>query len=119
MKSEITKQTDTEVTLLITATEAEIKHSYEHAIGHYRPRVKAAGFRPGKTPDNIVVREIGDTTIQTETIEHTISHAYSDAVTHETLQVIGQPKIDIKKQWGWNLSSNHFKCRRIDSIGLF
>lgn len=97
MKSEITKQTDTEVTLLITATEAEIKHSYEHAIGHYRPRVKAAGFRPGKAPDNIVVREIGDTTIQTETIEHTISHAYSDAVTHEKLQVIGQPKIDIKK----------------------
>ncbi len=97
MKAEITKKTDTEVTLLIIASEAEIKHSYEHAIDHYRPRVKVAGFRPGKAPDNIVVREIGDTTIQTETIEHTISHAYSDAVNQEKLQVIGQPKIDIKK----------------------
>lgn len=97
MKAEITKRTDTELTLLIAADQAEVEHSYQHAIGHYRPRVKTAGFRPGKAPDNIVIREIGDSTIQTETIEHTIGHAYSDAIRDQQIQAIGQPQIDIKK----------------------
>lgn len=97
MKAEITKRTDTQVTFLIAATKQEITHALEHAYDHYRPQVKAAGFRPGKAPDNIVAREIGDSTIQSEVIEHSINHAYADAVAQEKLAVIAQPKVDIKK----------------------
>lgn len=97
MKAEITKRTDTEVTFTIVADKQEITHALEHAYDHFRPQVKAAGFRPGKAPDNIVAREIGDSTIQSEVIEHTISHAYSDAVNQEQLAVMAQPKVDIKK----------------------
>jgi trigger factor len=97
MKAEITKRTDTNATLLIEVAEDEIKHAYEHAIAKYKPQVKVAGFRPGKAPDHIVIREIGDATIQSETIEHVVSHAYSDALYQEKLAAIGQPKVDIKK----------------------
>jgi trigger factor len=97
MKAEITQRTDTHVTFDISASTDEIKHAQEHAYDRYRPQVKAAGFRPGKAPDNIVAREIGDQTIQTEVLEHAMSHAYSDAVVQEKLQVVGQPDIQIKK----------------------
>src|SRR4051812_48515792 len=83
MKAEITKRTDTHVTFHIVADASEIKHSLDHAYERYRSQVKAAGFRPGKAPDHIVAREIGDSTIQGETVEHTVSHAYSDAVLQE------------------------------------
>jgi trigger factor len=97
MKFEITKRTDTHVTLQIKADKSEIEHSLEHAYDRYRPQVKAPGFRPGKAPNNIVAREIGDQVIQTEVIEHTISHSYADAVRNEKLAVIGQPDVNIQK----------------------
>jgi trigger factor len=97
MKATITKRTDTEVTLQIVASSAELKHALEHAYSHYRPQVKAAGFRPGKAPDNIVAREIGDATIQSEVLDHAIGHAYSDAVNQEKLAVVAQPTVTIQK----------------------
>jgi trigger factor len=97
MKAEVTKRTDTHVSFRITANEAELKHALDHAYAKYRPQVKVAGFRPGKAPDNIVAREIGDQTIQGEVLEHALSHAYSGAVMQEKLGVIAQPDVQVKK----------------------
>jgi trigger factor len=97
MKSSIKKKTDSEVTLSISAEAHEIKHAQEHTLNKYRGQVKAAGFRPGKAPDHIVIREVGDTTIQSEVIDHAMSHAYGDAVREHGIQVVASPKIDIEK----------------------
>lgn len=97
MKAEITNQSDNQVTLKITASSDQIKHALEHTYDHYRPKVKASGFRAGKAPDNIVAREIGDEAIQAETLEHTMSHAYSDAVAEHNVAPIDQPKINLIK----------------------
>ncbi len=97
MKAEITKRTDTSVTLHIAVTPDELAHALEHAYAKYRPQVKVAGFRPGKAPDNIVAREVGDGTIQSETLEHAVNHAYSAALQQEKLAVIAQPDVQVKK----------------------
>ena len=97
MKAEITKRTDTHVTLRVTANAAELKHAAEHAYAKYRPQVKVAGFRPGKAPDHIVAREVGDQALQTEMLEHSIGHSYSDAIMQEKLAVIAQPDVQVKK----------------------
>lgn len=97
MKAEITNRTDNQVTIKITASASEIQHALEHTYDHYRPRVKAAGFRAGKAPDNIVAREIGDEAIQAETLEHAMGHAYSDALGQNDVAPIDQPKINLVK----------------------
>ena len=97
MNAKITTQTDQEATLEITVTPEEISHAREHVFDKYRPQIKVSGFRPGKAPDNIVAREVGDATIQSESIDHAMSHAYSDAVFAEKLAVIGNPDISIEK----------------------
>lgn len=97
MNYKILSQSDTEVTLRITATPEELKHAREHAFDKYRPKVKVSGFRPGKAPDNIVSREIGDTTIQGEVMEHAVGHTYSDAIYQEKLAVIASPDVKIEK----------------------
>jgi len=97
MKAEITKRTDTHVTFFITVTTAELKHAKEHAFAKYRPQVKVDGFRPGKAPDKIVEREVGEGAIQGEALEHAVGHTYSDAVMQEKLAVIAPPDVQVKK----------------------
>jgi trigger factor len=97
MSAEITKKTDTHVTFIIKLGEAELKHELSHVYDELRPNVKAAGFRPGKAPDNIVEREVGTARVQSEVLDHAASHAYSDAVTKHELTVIASPEMSIKK----------------------
>lgn len=97
MKAEITKRSDTHVSFKIVAESNELEHAREHALAKFRPQVKVAGFRPGKAPDHIVTREVGDGAIQSEAMDHAISHTYSDAVLKEQLAVIAQPEIQVKK----------------------
>lgn len=97
MKAELTNTTDNQVTLKISADKGEIQHALEHAYDHYRPKVKAAGFRAGKAPNNVVAKEIGDDTIQAEVLEHAMGHAYSDALGEHDVAPIDQPKINLIK----------------------
>jgi len=97
MTAEIINRTATSVTLRITATATELAHAREHAYDKYRPQVKVAGFRPGKAPDHIVAREIGEAAIQNEALEHAVNHAYSDAINQEKLAVIAPPEVQVKK----------------------
>jgi trigger factor len=76
MDIKITSQTETEIKLTITLNEAELKTVCEHVYDELRPKVKVAGFRPGKAPNSIVEREIGSSTVQGEVIEHAVQDTY-------------------------------------------
>lgn len=97
MKAEVTKRADTTVTFKITAEAKDLEHARAHTLDHLRGEVRAAGFRPGKAPDNIVERELGTGRVQAETLEHVIGHAYSQAVFDHRLTVISQPEVQVKK----------------------
>ncbi len=97
MKAEVTKRSDTHVTFLITADVAELQHAKGYSYDKFRPQIKVAGFRPGKAPDNIVAREVGDSSIQQEALEHAVGHSYSAAVLQEKLAVIAPPDVQVKK----------------------
>lgn len=62
-----------------------------------RPRVKAAGFRPGKAPDTIVERELGSNYIQQEVLESAIVASYADAVKENDVKVVAQPQVTVDK----------------------
>ncbi|HVE80657.1 MAG TPA: trigger factor [Candidatus Dormibacteraeota bacterium] len=97
MSSEIIKKSETEVTLLIKVSETQLKKEHTGVINHLRAGVKAAGFRPGKAPDNIVEREVGAATVQSEVIQTAINHYYGHALEDAKIAAIGHPDIQIKK----------------------
>lgn len=97
MKTTVKSQTDIDAKLTIVVEDAELKQAVSKAYDELRPRVKAAGFRPGKAPDSIIERELGATTVQSEVLEHAVVATYSKAVTGEMLRVLGQPKVSIVK----------------------
>ena len=98
METKLTSQTETEAVFTVTLNEPELKSAKAHVFdAHLRPRVKVAGFRPGKAPDHIVERELGSNAVQGEVIDEMIQNSYSNAVRELKLQVVASPKITIEK----------------------
>lgn len=97
MKHSIQKQEDTEVVLSVTLDKADLDAIVDHVFDELRPKVKAAGFRPGKAPNNIVERELGAESVQAEVIEHAASEHYAKAVDKLDVRPLSRPKVDLKK----------------------
>jgi trigger factor len=97
MNSNITTKTDSNVTLTITADSKVLEDVRKHTLNHLRAKVKAPGFRPGKAPDHIVERELGDSAVQAEVLESAVTQTYAEAVKDHTLAVLAPPQISLTK----------------------
>jgi trigger factor len=97
METKITSTTETEVQFTVTLNETELKKIKTQVFDHLRGKVKAAGFRPGKAPDQIVERELGSPAIQNDVIDHAVQHTYSEAVKELKLQIVSSPKVSLDK----------------------
>jgi len=74
-----------------------LKLALEHVLDELRPQVKAAGFRPGKAPNNVIERELGHSRVQSEVVDHALQHSYSRALRDEKLPVIAPPQVTVEK----------------------
>ncbi|MBW4061550.1 trigger factor [Candidatus Saccharibacteria bacterium] len=97
METKLTSRTENQAQLTISLNEAKLKPIVAHVLNDLRPRVKAAGFRPGKAPDHIVERDLGSALVQNEVLEHAVQESYSEAVKAENLPIVAPPQVQIDK----------------------
>jgi trigger factor len=97
METKLISRTDTEAQFSVKLSEDELRRLKAEIYDRLRPRVKAAGFRPGKAPDSIVERELGASQIQSEFIEHAVEHTYAQAVKELELPVVASPGVTLEK----------------------
>lgn len=97
IKHKLSTKSDSEKLLLITVDEQFIAPYKQAVLKRLKSNLKVAGFRPGKAPDNIAQREIGEAKVQAEVLEEVIMHAYSKTVREEKLETIASPQINLKK----------------------
>lgn len=97
MKSIITSTTDTTKTLTVTLDQADLAETVKHTMDHLRPKVKAAGFRPGKAPDHIVERELGVQTVQAEVIDAALGASYPKVLVDNDINPVGSPQVEVSK----------------------
>lgn len=97
IKHTLTKKSKSENLLSITVDEQFIAPYKQAVLKRLKSNLKVAGFRPGKAPDNIAEREIGEAKVQAEVLEEVIMHAYSKAVREEKIETISSPQISLKK----------------------
>ncbi len=69
----------------------------KEALKYLGDTVEIDGFRKGSTPENILIKHIGDGRILTEMANLALSHAYSQILQKEKIQAIGQPQVQITK----------------------
>jgi trigger factor len=97
MQVKRTHPTDTEAVLNIIATPQELDGIKQHTLGHFRSRVKIAGFREGKAPLELIEKNIDQAALQSEFLEEAINQLYVQAVQSEKIRPVTNPDVSITK----------------------
>lgn len=84
------KKSTTEASIKIKLKETDYQHKVEEKIKDYAKKASIKGFRPGKVPMGLI-RKMYGTSILVDEINHMLSHAVSDYVKDNELNIIGQP----------------------------
>jgi len=93
-KNELPKK---QIELAIELSQDEIKPYLEKAAEKLSLDKPLKGFRPGKAPFDVCVREYGEMSIYQTASNDIIAENYYRAIEQEKLETVDQPKIDIVK----------------------
>ena len=85
-----------QVEITITVPYADYIKAEKQAVEKIGKEIKVDGFREGQIPENVVREKAGPGTIQSTTLEYIIPVSYTAAVKENQVQVISQPKVEIK-----------------------
>ncbi|HYM50998.1 MAG TPA: trigger factor [Candidatus Limnocylindrales bacterium] len=84
-----------QVVLSVEVPEDQVTTSIERAYQRLAPRVKIAGFRPGKAPRPMVERQIGWPALRQEAIDQLLPTAYNAALDETGLDPIDVPRVEV------------------------
>ena len=79
--------------LNVTVPMADIDVEVESRLKRLTRTVRIDGFRPGKVPLTVVVKQFGPQ-VRQEVLGDTLQKTFGDAVTQQNLRVAGYPKFD-------------------------
>jgi len=96
MKVEVKKLPKSEVELTITVPYDVYKKWEAKALIEISKEIKVPGFRPGNIPENIIRENVREEAIKATTLDYVLPQTYAEAVKSNELNVIAQPKVDIK-----------------------
>jgi trigger factor len=98
MKVEKTDLPKSQVELDVELSLEEFKPYAEKAVKKISKEIKIDGFRPGKTPYDILKQKIGDMSILEEAARIAINETLDKVIKENVIgDPVGQPKIDITK----------------------
>jgi len=97
MKTEVKNLPKSQVELTITVSYEDYKKAEKQALEELSKEIKVDGFRSGNIPEDVIRKQVDEQTIQGVTLEKAIPPSYMQAVKENDVQVIAQPKVDIKE----------------------
>jgi trigger factor len=84
------KSSPTTASLKVTLTKEDYQPKVDKTIKDYAKKANFKGFRPGKVPMHVVNRMYGKSILVDE-VNHLLSHAVSDYIRDNKIQVVGDP----------------------------
>lgn len=88
------ERVENEATLKITAPAAEVNAGYKKAVQKIADQANIPGFRKGKAPRAIIEMHYGKEAVKQEAFEIVANKAYSEALDHEKLIPVSDPKVE-------------------------
>ena len=99
MKYKVKKMSDFESSIEITVDFDDLEEKKDEAISKISKSLKVKGFRPGKIPKNIVVREVGEDYVLEEAIDIYLPEQIFEILNKEEISPAVRPVIkDLKKE---------------------
>jgi trigger factor len=94
MKTQVSELPDNRVRLDVEVPAADVDHAFDHALHDLAGSVRVPGFRKGKAPKGLIMRQLGRETVVEEALRDHLSHWYSRAVAVSGIDPIDRPSID-------------------------
>ncbi|WNG85902.1 trigger factor [Mycobacterium sp. ITM-2016-00317] len=97
MKSTVEKLSPTRVRINVEVPFTELEPDIDRAFKQLAQQVRLPGFRPGKAPRKLLEARVGRGAVLEQVVNDALPARYSEAITAESLQPIGQPEIEVTK----------------------
>lgn len=97
MDIEVNEPESAEREIVVSLEADEWKKYEDEVLDDLKDEVKVKGFRKGKTPKDVLKKQIGEEKVQSETIQLAVERSYPDALTEEDLEPVSQPEIQVTK----------------------
>ncbi len=81
---------DLNAVITVDVEKADYQEKVEKVLKDYRKKANLDGFRPGKAPMGLVKKMYGKAILADE-VNHVISHALTDYMRDEEMQILGEP----------------------------
>ena len=94
MKTQVSELADNRVRLDIEVPAGDVDHAFDHALSDLSQSVRVPGFRKGKAPKPLVMRQVGRDTVIEEALRDHLTGWYSRAVAEVGIDPIERPTID-------------------------
>ncbi len=104
MKSTVEKLSPTRVRINVEVPFTELEPDFDRAFKELAKQVRLPGFRPGKAPRKLLEARVGREAMLDQIVGEAVPGRYTEAVTTQAVQPLGQPEIEItKKEYGQDL----------------
>ena len=90
MDVQLEKSSPTLASLTVKLTKDDYQEKVDKSIKDYARKATLKGFRPGKVPPHVITRMYGKS-IKVDEINHLLSHAVTDYIRDNKLQIVGDP----------------------------
>lgn len=97
MKTNVKKISDTRTEVTITLDKKELADAEKVAITKLAKEMKVAGFRKGKVPFDVALKNADPVKLQDEILNNAISKAVAEAFIKEDIQALERPQVEVKK----------------------
>ena len=97
VKVDTERKPGSQVVLSVEVDADQVSRSIDQAYSRLAPRVRIAGFRPGKAPRPMIEREIGWPTLRQEALDLILPTAYNSALDEAGLDPIDVPRVDVQQ----------------------
>lgn len=97
MRSQIKNLPRAQMEITIEISPEEYDPFLKKAALDISEKVKIAGFRPGKTPYDIIKREVGEAKIWEGALESAIKKTLVEAIKENNIATVGSPRIEVLK----------------------
>jgi trigger factor len=105
VKSTVEKLSPTRVRINVEVPFTELEPDFDRAFKQLAKQVRLPGFRPGKAPRKLLEARFGREAMLDQVVSEAIPGRYTEAVTTNEVQPLGQPEIEItKKEYGEDLT---------------
>ena len=73
-----------------------LENHRKHVIDELKKTAHLQGFRPGKAPEDAIMRAYGDAEVLRRTIEHAIHHELPELLAAESVPIVAAPQVTVE-----------------------